>query len=302
MFETAKWHEGERWEKMLSIYDGIAKEMFPKSRLVPTKFGDTQVHTAGNSKNPPLVFFHGIATNSLMFGDWLFPKLSKDYYCVAIDTIGDLGRSLPVDGDPTNGPKTDEEMAEWGLEVFNALKLQQPVNLLGYSFGCCISCCIARFYPESIDKLILMAPGGVLAPVRKAWLLQAITFAILSQTGLFTKQLQDWFFGSMVADIESMKNLKYPELREASDAVGSPQVQIQPDALDVETLKMITKGIPTMMVIGQQENVIDPLVAIENANASNMKVKVYENAGHMFFCEHPREPVIDEVKSFLTSD
>jgi alpha-beta hydrolase superfamily lysophospholipase len=103
----------------------------------------------------------------------------------------------------------------------------------------------------------------------------------------------------MVADIESMKNLKYPELREASDAIGSPQVNIKPDALDVETLQMITAKIPTLMIIGEEENVIDPKLAIENAKISGMKVKVYENAGHMFFCEHPREPVIEEVKEFL---
>jgi pimeloyl-ACP methyl ester carboxylesterase len=300
MFETTKWHEGEQWTKMLSIYDDIVKGMFPVSRLVTTRFGDTQVHTAGDpNKKPTIVFFHGIATNSIMFGEWLFPELSKDYYCVAIDTMGDLGRSLPRDGDPGNGPQTDEEMAEWALKVFDELGIQHSVNILGYSFGCCIACCIARFHPESIDKLILMAPGGVLAPVRKVWLVQAITFAIFSKTGLFTKQLQDWFFGSMVADIESMKNLKYPELREASDAIGSPQVNIKPDALDVETLQMITANIPTLMIIGEEENVIDPKLAIENAKVSGMKVKVYENAGHMFFCEHPREPVIEEVKEFL---
>lgn len=193
MFQTTKWHEGEQWTKMLSIYNDIVKDMFPPaSQLVSTRFGDTQVHTARDSHKPTIVFFHGIATNSIMFGEWLFPELSQDYYCGQWATwdVVSLATEIPPMDPRRNGPKTDEEMAEWAFQVFQQLNLQQPVHVLGYSFGCCIGCCIARFHPESIDKLILMAPGGVLAPVRKAWLLQAITFAILTKTGLFTKQLK----------------------------------------------------------------------------------------------------------------
>lgn len=103
----------------------------------------------------------------------------------------------------------------------------------------------------------------------------------------------------MMADAASKKNLKYPELRKATDAVGMSKVQLQPNAMDLKTLQKMNEANPTMVVIGREENVIDAAQAIEAATKSNMKLIVYENAGHMFFCEHPREAVIDEIKDYL---
>jgi len=63
-----KWHEGPKWERFFQIYDAIAKDMFEESRQVATHYGATQVHMSGNPQNPPIVFFHGIATCRLMYG------------------------------------------------------------------------------------------------------------------------------------------------------------------------------------------------------------------------------------------
>jgi pimeloyl-ACP methyl ester carboxylesterase len=200
-------------------------------------------------------------------------------------------------------------MADWAIQVIEKeLNLNNKrVHILGYSLGCFIAACVARHYPHRVEKLVLMAPVGVVSPVRKAWLAQAILFAIVSkivpQDGVLADRLRMWFFGSMMADADAgMKNLKYPELRKAADAVGGPQVQVQPGVWDVEpTLTDMVAANPMLLLIGQQENVVDPIMAVEAATRSGMKVKVYENAGHMFFCELPREIVIDEVKDFLSS-
>lgn len=304
-------HEGPAWEKFLSIYDEIADSQFAsqggESRFVPTSFGETQVHIRGNPENPPLCFFHGISSCSLMFGEWLIPKLSLDFYCIAIDTIGDIGRSCPRDKDPANGPKTEAEVGEWAVQVFQALDLNrnsQRIHLLGYSMGAFLACCVAQHNSQAIGKVILMAPAGVLSAVRKAWLFQAICFGLISKTlpesSSLTERLQNWFFGTMMADTASMKNLKYPELRKATDEVGMAQVQIQPGVMDIKTLQKMNEVNPVMVVMGRQENVVDASQAIEAATNSNMKLIVYENAGHMFFCEHPREVVIDEIKDYLS--
>ena len=304
-FKTSKWHEGGKWKRFLDIYDDIAKKQFEMSKVGNTTYGDTQIHIRGNPSKPSLIFFHGIATNSLMFGDWLIPELSKDYYCVAIDTIGDMGRSLPRDSDPSNGPKNEQEMADWALQVFDTLDLSQnKVNIVGYSLGAFIASCVARYYPSRVARLVFMAPAGVVSPVRKLWLAQAILFTVLTSitpSGKIADRLQTWFFGSMVADVDNLKNLQYPELRRATDVLGGPQVQVQPDVLDVVTLTKMTRENPTLLILGQQESVINAAVAVENAKMSNMKVKLFDNAGHMFFCEVPKKIVIDEVKNFLSN-
>jgi len=307
---THKWHEGPTWTKFFKIYDEIASSQFTsyengESRIISTSYGDTQVHLRGNSQNPPICFFHGISSCSLMFGEWLIPRLaSSGYYCIAIDTIGDLGRSCPKDNNPKNGPKTEEEFGDWALQIFQSLNLVKRVHLIGYSMGSFLASVIAQHVPkDTIGKIILLAPAGLLSPVRKMWLLQAIIFAILSKATptKFLPQLQLWFFGSMMANPkESMKNLKYPELRQASDEIGMAQVQIQPYEMDTQVLREMNLRNPTMLVMGRQESVIDASKGIEKAkDASFSKVVVYEDAGHMFFCEHPREVVIDEIIDFL---
>lgn len=303
-----KWHQGEKWETLLSVYDGIAREQFGDgmSKIIPTHFGDTQVHCQGDPSKSPLVFFHGVSSNSLMFGEWLTPELSKDYYTICIDTIGDMGRSCPRDHNPSNGPQNCKEVGEWAMSVFEQLDIIQPdkrIDIVGYSLGSYIATCVAREHPERIGRIILLCPAGVVAPVRKLWLFQAIAFAICSSVlprdSNLANKLKTWFFGSMMANPSSMKNLKYPELREAIDAVGSPQVKFQPETVPVDVLTEMVKSSPTLLVIGQQESVIDPVEAIANAKRVGMKVKAYDQAGHMLFCEHPREEVIDEIRAFM---
>jgi len=264
-----KWHQGERWQHLLQVYDEIAQEQFAQgqSRMVLTPFGDSQIHLRGDPSNPAIVFFHGVSSNSLMFGDWLIPKLSADFYTICIDTIGDMGRSCPRDGDPRNGPKDHREVAKWAISIFEQLDLlpakdsNQKIHIVGYSLGVFIATSVARHHPEVVGKLVFLCPAGVVAPVRKLWLVQAITFAIVSsiipREGSLSNALKHWFFGSMLADPKDMENLKYPELRKAIDAVGSPQVQFQPEVVDTDVLKEIVEKHKTLLVIGSQESVID---------------------------------------------
>lgn len=312
LFPTTKFHEGPAWERLLKLYDEIAYSQFiepgGESRTIFTTYGDTRVHMRGNPSHPPLAFFHGISTNSLMFGDWLVPKLSQDYYCVCIDTIGDMGASCPKDNDPANGPQTEEDVADWAFQLFRALHIHnQPVHLLGYSMGAFLACCVARHSPvHAVGKVVLLAPAGVVGTVRMAWLARAIAFAMIAKflpkNSFLLSRMQLWFFGSMMAEpAANMKNLRYPELRQATDEVGMAQVWIKPTMMAVETLQQMTVEHPTVMMIGRQESVIDPTHAIEHAQKSNMNVIVYENAGHMFFAEHPRERAIDDVKHHLES-
>jgi len=251
-----------RWSQV-GTCNKIAKDMFDESRQVHTKFGTTHVCMSGNPTHPPILFFHGIATCSLMFGkphhngldnvvpvrvhcgsalwrgvdlnafvvhvfmvalpsliiindnnvfmctttgDWLFPELSKHCCCIAADTIGDMGRSCPKDNNPDDGPSTEQETADWIVQALEQLRpqqqhqQQQPVNVIGHSMGTTLGACLVRFYPKKVHRMVLMAPVFLLAPVRKLWLAQAISFGMLSamipqQDGKMAKHLQTWFFG-----------------------------------------------------------------------------------------------------------
>merc|ERR1712226_737355 len=100
-----------------------------------------------------------------------------------------------------------------------------------------------------------------------------------------------------------MKNLDYPQLRQAIDAVGGPQVQVQPNVWDTTHLTEMFHQHKTLMVMGKHENVVDPSIAEERARMCGIDtIHMYEKAGHMFFCEPPYDTqVITDIQTFLSN-
>ncbi|KAL3906748.1 MAG: hypothetical protein SGILL_009148 [Bacillariaceae sp.] len=241
-----------------------------------------------------------------MFGDWILPQLAQNYYCIAIDTIGDLGRSRPKDGDPANGPKTEQEVAEWAVQVFDTVvQNNRKVHVLGYSLGSFLASCVARYRPDHVEKVVLMAPAGTFAPVRFVWLAGAIGMGLLSALLPFLgDSLRMKFVRYMMVDPDTnMANLKRMDLLQAASDLGMSKVNIQPRPLDVDELHKMNEQCPTLLIIGQQETVIDANVAIETAKKANIQVKVYKDAGHMMDCEPPaRDAVAGDIERFLSED
>jgi len=303
LFSKQKWHEGDSWRDFLALYDEAIDQLYDDTRLVPTKFGDTQVNIKGDTSKTPIIMLHGISSSSVLW-EWLLEDLSKNHCCVAIDTIGDLGRSYPKDGDPDNGMVSEDEAAEWIMEVVDSLPISQPVIMLGYSFGAYLSTCFVRKYPTRVDKQVLMAPACVVAPINKWWLFRAILFGALSSCtprgGRVEEALGRWFFGTM-CDYDNFKaKMSYPELFEASQRLGGPQTKMQPLELDANALARMNGLCPTLLMIGKKESVIDPGCAVFNAKQAEMLVVEYENAGHIFYCESPRQQSVDDLRAFLS--
>ncbi|KAL3923214.1 MAG: hypothetical protein SGILL_001783 [Bacillariaceae sp.] len=307
---SSKWQEGSAWDRYFQLYDEVATDQFQnisyyESKLVPTSFGDIQVHLCGDPTYPPIVLFHGIGSCSLMFGDWILSELSRKYYCIALDTIGDLGKSKPKDGDLSNGPKTEEEMADWAVQVIDAvLRTDTQVNLVGYSMGSFIASCVARYRPHRVKKVILTCPAGTVAPIRLPWLLKAIWTGILSTLApSMGDYLRLSFVKYMMVDPDNnMKHLKRIEFLQAAGDLGMSKVNIQPRQLELEQLQKMNEACPTLLIIGQQETVIDADAAINMAEKAGLGVKVYENAGHMMYCEPPaRDTVARDIDKFMTT-
>lgn len=60
---------------------------------VSTTYGLTHCILAGQKSNPPLLLFHGVGDNSAVMWILNIEKLSKHFYCIAIDTLGGPGDS-----------------------------------------------------------------------------------------------------------------------------------------------------------------------------------------------------------------
>jgi pimeloyl-ACP methyl ester carboxylesterase len=144
----------------LAAYDLTAKEwpIPAKSKLVSTSFGQTFVRIGGPPDGQPLVLLPGMGATSLLWAANI-EAFSKVYRTYALDSIGDVGRSVC-----TRPIRDAAGLVSWLDELFGVLKLADGFHLLGLSHGGWLAARYALRFPQRLGKLVLLAPGGVLRP------------------------------------------------------------------------------------------------------------------------------------------
>jgi len=166
---------GER--QIMALYDAVlarwpvAHETF----RLPTRHGETFAIASGEPSAPPLILLHGAVSNAV---SWVgeVPAYSPCFRVYAVDLPGEPGRSAP------NRPAWEgPAFAEWMEDVLDGLKIQKTA-ILGISQGGWTALRFATYRPERVDKLVLVAPGGVM-PTRMSFLLKAILFSMLGRWG-----------------------------------------------------------------------------------------------------------------------
>jgi pimeloyl-ACP methyl ester carboxylesterase len=101
---------------------------------------------------PLLVLIHGITSNSATW-DRVLPKLAQHYTVLAPDLLGH-GRSDKLRGDYSVGAH-----ANTVRDLMDALGYERA-TFIGHSLGGGVALQLAYQYPERIDRLVLVAPGG----------------------------------------------------------------------------------------------------------------------------------------------
>jgi pimeloyl-ACP methyl ester carboxylesterase len=101
---------------------------------------------------PLLVLIHGITSNSATW-DRVLPKLAKRYTVLAPDLLGH-GRSDKLRGDYSVGAH-----ANMIRDLLDALGYRRA-TFVGHSLGGGVAMQLAYQYPERVDRMVLVAPGG----------------------------------------------------------------------------------------------------------------------------------------------
>lgn len=207
MTSSIMFRNPEARARMAAWFDRFREELRvpTRSREVSTRFGATHVLVAGPEHAPPLVCLHGaLASSAHLLGE-LGPLLGR-YHVHAVDVIGQSVKSadvrLPIDG---------PAYAEWLTDVLDALGLARA-HLLGVSWGGFAALRMAQVAPARIDRLVLIAPAGLVSG--SAW--QGLTRLVIPMAlyrafpsearlarlaaGLFTTQDDLWrsWFGDAV--------------------------------------------------------------------------------------------------------
>ncbi|PZR12216.1 MAG: alpha/beta hydrolase [Flavobacterium psychrophilum] len=163
--------------KIIRAYDDAItnSSLNLKTNVLKTTFGDTHFLEAGSQHQEIVILLHGASSNAT---SWLsdFAEYSKQYKVIAIDIIGEAGKSAE-----TRPSYKTTDFAEWLKEIFERLDISKA-NIIGLSQGGWLALRFAISYPEVVDRLILLTPAGVV-PTKTSFIVKALFYSLLGTTG-----------------------------------------------------------------------------------------------------------------------
>jgi pimeloyl-ACP methyl ester carboxylesterase len=274
-------------ERYMAAYANTLKEWpLPVNSMdIKTQYGSTHVITCGSKTNIPLIMLHaGYASSTMWFPNIL--ELSRDNHILAIDTIGEPGKSIPTHPLPCK-----REMADWLLGVINELGITQA-NFVGLSRGGWLSLNLAIHAPERVRKLCLLSPAASFVSLNKFFGLVAssvmrIRARIVLKTALYSWVAKGFQINPVFSE-QFIVGLKYWTY---------PKVGIMPEAFEDNELQKLS--MPVLMLIGSQDR-LNSSRSIERAKQliPQIETDIIPQAGH-FLTMDQAEIVNGKILNFL---
>lgn len=259
----------ESYEKIERLWPVVSEK-----RFVESSYGQTFVRISGPEDSPPLVLLPGANATSLMW----FPNIesfSKSYRTYAVDNIYDFGRSVF-----TKRIKAPDDYVGWLDELFDALELEDSINLMGLSYGGWLTSQYAIRHPERIDKIVLLAPAATVLPLRPEFLKNAM-FSLIPHRHYVKK--------TMFLVLEDMVNKDRAGRELAEELVEhmylaqrcfKPKMLVSPTVLTDEELRSLQ--MPVLYLVGENEKIYSPQEAIQRLSrvAPQIEVDLIPDTGH----------------------
>lgn len=243
---------------------------------VETSFGPTFVIESGSKDNPPLILLHGSVSNSYTwYGDVV--SLSKTYNVYAIDIIGEAGLSAASRPSYKSGA-----YALWLNETIHALGLN-TCSIVAMSLGGWMALSFATTYPDKVDKLVLLCPGG-LAHEKASFLWKAIFFSLLGKWG----QLQTLKLVGGKISSSSLSGLREGlTFASLTFKYFKPRTAKMPLFSD-QSLYQLT--MPILMLFGDSDQLIPASKSIKRLKqfAQRARIELLPDTGHLIVSQADR--------------
>ena len=244
-------------------------------RMVPTSWGETYVRESGPADAPPLVMLPGIGSPSYSLAPEAF-GLAAHFRLYAVDNIYDVGRSVC-----SRQVKNADDFSAWLDSLFDALGLTTP-NLLGLSYGGWIFTQYALRHPERVNKLVLLAPAGTVAPINFAFVWRAVMTLLPGKKAMY--RFADWAAPAMAKDpkwAQARENL----IQDAQLGAKSFARRKMVPPLPLSDQDWGRLKVPTQLLFGDEEVIFEPRVAAEKIArvAPQVKLEVMPGVSHDFF-------------------
>jgi len=264
-------------ERYLKHYD-LRAQTWPvasESLSVDTSYGQTFIRVSGPSNAKPLVLLPSSAATSLFWKPNI-KALSKNFRVYAIDNIYDFGRSVYK-----RAINSVDDMMNWLDGMFDALGLENDINIMGLSHGAWLTSQYALHSPNRLNKIVLCAPPATIYPLPGMWAWYGITALIPHR--YFLTNMTRWMFKDLTQKEDDVsKRMVNDLIDDAFIGLRSYKLKmpITPTVLNDEELRNIK--MPTLFLVGENEVVYSAQKAIQRLNtvAPNIKTEIIPNAGH----------------------
>ena len=212
--------------------------------------------TCGPTNAPPLVLLHGYDATSAMWAPNI-ADFSKAYRVYALDVMGQPSKSSP-----TKPIRSPGDYAVWLADTLDSLKVDRTC-LVGQSYGAWLALNFAMAAPQRVQRLVLLSPGGGFVPMSRQFSLRGMLMARFP-----TRVTVNWFMrwlgvtdrpGATVA--APLLELMYLGLRHFRVPIET--LRVMPVMFPDDQLRAMR--VPTLLLIGEQEVICDPVTALARA-------------------------------------
>ncbi len=255
--------------KMMELYaEFLSKWKVPYREIdVDTSYGKTHVVIIGSEKNNKnIIFLTGAGGNSSINHSSVVSAY-KDFCIYSIDIIGQPGKTITI-----KLPINAKDYADWLEEVFIKLQIEKA-NVIGSSFGGYVSQWFFYYYPERIQKLILVSTSYV---KRMPIPIEMIHHGMFSST----EKILLWANGGNPVIDKEYENL-YIKLLNYINKYSTqyfPNISLIPE----EDVKKINK--PVLIIMGEKDKFLwDAKEAhkfIKNVNNPYIRFELIPDEGH----------------------
>ncbi len=274
----------QSYEKSLKLWPTNFSSYF-----VQTSQGKTHIIESGNKLAQPLVLLHGAKMSSTMWYSNIL-QWSKQFRIMCVDILGDKNKSIPKK-DFTNRLS----YALWLKEVLHTLEISST-NIVGLSYGALHTVNFLTFFPEMVNKAVIMSPAATYIPFHPLFFSYA-SGMMNSREGV--EKFLDWIFNKrytihpfiqeqLIAGMMRNNSVK----NETPTEQGFPYIFKNQELAKIQT--------PMLLMLGENEVMYNPIEAFKCAENSspNLTVELVKDVGHLMSMENPQY-INDRILKFF---
>lgn len=250
--------------------------------VMKTEDFETYLNRSGDENNETILFLHGSGPGVTSIANWkpALEALGETYQCLAPDLYGFANSSHPEEPLKNRQAWMDQWINQI-LQLLDHLNLEK-VHVVGNSLGCSIALELLIEYPERVNKVVLMGPGGTPNTKISLELARAKNFYD-NPSKKKLQQIMSWFVydvHKMWPTIESLTDDRYEnamrqEVRRSNDSIFATT------AVPVPTVALNRIENEVLLVHGLNDKVcsIDSSYYLAE-HLKNVQLHVFGQCGH----------------------